>query len=123
MKCTCVFQKPAAWSAPYNHFNDKDALLVEIVLLGNRGGSAASGEGRPLPIWLVPFTLMTAPCMSWNTKRRRASAARLASAMKSAQAGVGEGPQDCAGTLVHDLTKVHGEGEQEDQEEKVDPKE
>ncbi len=23
-------------SAPYNHFKDKDALLIEIVLLGNR---------------------------------------------------------------------------------------
>ena len=23
-------------SAPYNHFNDKDGLLIEIVMLGNR---------------------------------------------------------------------------------------
>ena len=43
--------------------------------------------------------------------------------IKSALAGVGERPKDCAGVLVHDLTKVHGDGEQEDQKEKVDAKE
>ena len=56
-------------------------------------------------------------------KGRRASAACVLSAIKSALAGVGERPQDCAGVLVHDLTKVHGDGEQEDQKEKVDAKE
>jgi hypothetical protein len=56
-------------------------------------------------------------------KRRRASAARLSSAIQSALAGVGERPKDGAGVLVHNLTKVHGDGEQEDQKEKVDAKE
>jgi hypothetical protein len=55
-------------------------------------------------------------------KGRRASAACVLSAIKSALAGVGERPKDCAGVLVHDLTKVHGDGEQEDQKEKVDAK-
>jgi hypothetical protein len=55
-------------------------------------------------------------------ERRRASAARVSSSMKLARAGVGEGAKDGAGVLVHDLTKVHGDGEQEDQEEKVDAK-
>ena len=49
--------------------------------------------------------------------------ARASSAMKLALASVGEGPEDGAGVLVHDLTKVHGDGKQEDQEKKVDPKE
>ena len=56
-------------------------------------------------------------------KRRRALAARLSSAIKSALAGVGQGPEDGTSVLVHDLTKVHGDGKQEDQEEKVDTKE
>jgi len=56
-------------------------------------------------------------------KRRRPSAARVSSAIKSALAGVGERPKNRAGVLVHDLTKVHGDGEQEDQKEKVDTKE
>ena len=56
-------------------------------------------------------------------KRRWASAARISSAIESAQAGVGERPKDRAGVLVHDLTNVHGDGEQEDQKEKVDAKE
>ena len=43
--------------------------------------------------------------------------------MKLVLASVGEGPEDGAGVLVHDLTKVHGDGEQEDHEKKVDPKE
>ena len=42
---------------------------------------------------------------------------------KSALADVGELPQDCAGVLVHDLTNVHGDGEEENQKEKVDTKE
>jgi len=62
------------------------------------------------------------PCRNRSLERRRALAARVSSAIKSALAGVGEGPKDCAGVLVHDLTKVHGDGEQEDQEEKVDAK-
>jgi hypothetical protein len=48
---------------------------------------------------------------------------RASSALTLALASVGEGPEDGAGVLVHDLTKVHGDGEQEDQEKKVDPKE
>jgi hypothetical protein len=56
-------------------------------------------------------------------KGRRAAAARLPSAIKSALAGVGERPKDRAGVLVHGLAKVHGDGEQEDQKEKVDAKE
>jgi hypothetical protein len=58
-----------------------------------------------------------------NMKRRRASAARVSSAIKSALAGVSERPKDCAGVLVHDLANVHGDGEQENQKEKVDAKE
>ena len=43
--------------------------------------------------------------------------------MKLARAGVGESPKDDAGVLIHDLTKVRGDGEQEDQEKEVDAKE
>jgi hypothetical protein len=42
---------------------------------------------------------------------KAAAAVRLSSAIKSALPGGGEGPKDCAGVLVHDLTKVHGDGE------------
>ena len=70
-----------------------------------------------------PSTLCDCCAQTGNMKRRRASAARVSSALKSALAGVGERPKDRAGVLVHDLTKVHGDGEQEDQEEKVDAKE
>lgn len=45
-----------------------------------------------------------------------------ASAMKLALAGIGESPEDGASVLVHGLTKVHGDGEQEDEEEEVDAK-
>jgi hypothetical protein len=41
---------------------------------------------------------------------------------KSALPGVGERPKDSAGALVHDLTKVHGDGEQEYQKEEIDAK-
>ena len=58
-----------------------------------------------------------------NLKRRRASAARASCALNLAWAGVGEGPEDSAGVPVHDLTEVHGNSEQEDQEEEVDAKE
>ena len=58
-----------------------------------------------------------------NREKRRAAAARLSSSRKLARAGFGEGPESGADVLVHDLTKVHGEGKQEDQEEKVDAKE
>lgn len=39
-------------SAPYNHFKDKDALLIEIVVLGNRTleselRAASAGDKRP----------------------------------------------------------------------------
>ena len=70
-----------------------------------------------------PSTLFDRRASAGNMKRRRASAARVASAIKSALAGVGERPKDRAGVLVHDLTKIHGDGEQEDQKEKVDAKE
>ena len=40
-----------------------------------------------------------------------------------ARSNVGEGSKDGAGVTVHDLTKVHGYGKQNDQEEKVDTKE
>ena len=36
------------------------------------------------------------------------------SAMNSTRTGVGESPKDDAGVLVHDLTKVHGDGEHDD---------
>ena len=61
--------------------------------------------------------------MNREHKRRRASEARLLFAIWSALAGVGEGPKNCAGVLVHNLTKIHGDGEQEDQEEEVNAKE
>ena len=51
------------------------------------------------------------------------TAARVSSAIKSALAGVGERPKNRAGVLIHDLTKVHGDGELEDEEEKVDAQE
>jgi hypothetical protein len=50
--------------------------------------------------------------------RRRTPCARS----KSALPGVGERPKDSAGALVHDLTKVHGDGEQEYQKEEIDAK-
>ena len=53
----------------------------------------------------------------------RASEARVLSAIESALTGVGECPKDCACVLVHDLTKVHSDGEQEHQKEEVDAKE
>ena len=43
--------------------------------------------------------------------------------MRLARAGVGESPKDGASVPVHDLTKVHGDSEHEDQKEKVNPKE
>jgi hypothetical protein len=43
--------------------------------------------------------------------------------VKLALAGIGEGPEDGAGVLVHGLAKVHGDGEYQDQEEQVDAKE
>jgi len=49
-------------------------------------------------------------------------AAHLLIAIHSALACVGEGPKNGAGVLVHDLSKVHGDGEKEDKEEKVDAK-
>ena len=55
-------------------------------------------------------------------KRMRASAARISIEIKSALTGVGERPKDRAGVPVHDLTKVHSDGEQDDQKEKVDAK-
>ncbi len=42
---------------------------------------------------------------------------------RSARAGIGNGPEDGAGVLVHGLTKVHGDGEQQDEEKEVDAKE
>jgi hypothetical protein len=56
-------------------------------------------------------------------EKHRETAAHASSAMKSALASVGEGPEDGAGVLVYDVTKVHGNGEQEDQEKKIDAKE
>ena len=41
---------------------------------------------------------------------------------RSALPGVGERPKDGAGALVRDLTKVHGDGEQEHQKEEIDAK-
>ena len=44
------------------------------------------------------------------------------SAMKSALAGIGEGAKDGAGVVVHHLAKVHSDGKDDNQEEKVDAK-
>ena len=41
---------------------------------------------------------------------------------ESATTGVGEGPEDSAGVPVYGLTKVHGDGEKEDEEKKIDAK-
>ncbi len=70
-----------------------------------------------------PSALFDRRTMSRNHESRRASAARVSSAVRLALAGVGERPKDCARVLVHNLTKVHGDREQEDQEEQVNPKE
>jgi len=43
----------------------------------------------------------------------------LALAIQSALAGVGQGAKDGAGIPVHDLPKVHGDSEQEDQKEEI----
>ena len=47
---------------------------------------------------------------------------RSLSEMQLARAGIGEGPEDGAGVLVHGMTQVHGDGECEDQEKEVDAK-
>ena len=54
--------------------------------------------------------------------KKRASEARASSVIKSALACVRESPKDGARVPVHNLTKVHGDGEQEDQKEKVHSK-
>ena len=58
-----------------------------------------------------------------NYEKRAARATLVSSAMKLALAGVGEGSEDGAGVLVHGLTKIHGYGEEEDQEEQVEREE
>ena len=58
----------------------------------------------------------------WGNEATAAGMTFASSAMKLAVARVGKGPKDDAGVLVHGLTKVHGEGENEDQEEQVDAK-
>ena len=62
-------------------------------------------------------------CMNQKYREKAGLSARASSAMKLVLTSVGEGPEDGAGVLVHELTKVHGDGEQEDQEKKVDAKE
>ena len=62
-------------------------------------------------------------CMNQKYREKAGLSARASSAMKLVLASVGEGPEDGTGVLVHELTKVHGDGEQEDQEKKVDAKE
>jgi len=82
------------------------------------------GRVADLPIAENPSTLSERLVRDRNMKRTtRAPAALVSSVPRSALAGVGECPKDCAGILVHDLTKVHGDGEQENQKEKVDAKE
>ena len=48
-------------------------------------------------------------------------AARLL--QRESAAGVGEGAEDGAGVVVDDLAKVHGDGEEQDEEEQVDAQE
>ena len=48
--------------------------------------------------------------------------ARASSAIRLARASIGKSPENGACVLVHDLTKVHGDGEQDDEEKEVDPK-
>jgi len=55
-------------------------------------------------------------------KKRRVSAARILIAIKSALPCVSERAKDRASVFVHDLAKVHSDGEQDDQKEKVDAK-
>jgi hypothetical protein len=55
--------------------------------------------------------------------RDEGGARRPALLLRSALPGVREGPKDCPGVLVHQLTKVHGDGENEDQKEQVNAKE
>ena len=66
-----------------------------------------------------PFAHLHQVGVFQQPERRRALKARVSSAIRLALAGVGEGTEDCAGVLVHHLTKVHGDGEQDDQEEEV----
>ena len=51
------------------------------------------------------------PCMRRAHGEKAGIGCPPSSSMKLARASVGEGPKDCAGVLVHDLTKVHGDGE------------
>jgi len=106
-----------------------NAVIIEP-LLHSRG---ASSEGFKLPK-LNPDPssgsrsccvrlLDDRPRMRWAHGEKAGLGGPPSSAMKLARASVGEGAKDGAGVPVHDLTKVHGDREQEDQEEEVDAKE
>jgi hypothetical protein len=47
----------------------------------------------------------------------------LSCAVKLAVAGVGKRPKDDASVLIYGLTKVHGEGENNDEKEEINAKE
>ena len=68
------------------------------------------------------FKLVNRRARKGDIKRTRASGARALSAKKLTRPGIGKGPEDGAGVLVHDLTKVHGDGEQDNEEKQVDAK-
>lgn len=62
------------------------------------------------------------PCELEDSRESGPGAARVSTAIKSLLACVGEGPQNCTGVLIHDLTKVHGDREHKDKKEQVDAK-
>ena len=52
-----------------------------------------------------------------NYEARATCATFASSPMRLTLASVGKGPKDGASVLIHCLTQVHGDGEEEDQEE------
>jgi hypothetical protein len=56
-------------------------------------------------------------------RQRGPGRSALSSEVKLAVAGVGKRPKEDAGVLIYGLTKVHGEGENNDEKEEIDAKE
>jgi hypothetical protein len=70
-----------------------------------------------------PIHAIRPSCMSWKHEKKAGLCGPRFVCDQSALAGIGERPKDRTGVFVHDLTKIHRDGEQEDQKEEVDAKE
>ena len=116
--------------------------LPSHTFLGLRGYGASDGDG---PFNTLPFgdrdLILRANVPSvYSTRWKRTDrdnhcvqdtlglpssvtqATHVSSAMKLVLSGVRERPEYRASVLVHDPTKVHGDGEKENEEEKIDAK-